>query len=90
MPPGSGKWYLLASNLEPAEGVYMVWLDTPGGALPAGVLAAGRESVLELDPARLGDLSGLTSITVTVEPSSESPEPQGPMVLYGDEKMTVL
>jgi hypothetical protein len=52
MPPGSGKWYLLASNLEPAEGVYMVWLDTPGGALPAGVLSAGTESVLELDPAR--------------------------------------
>jgi hypothetical protein len=90
MPPGSGKWYLLASNLEPAEGVYMVWLDTPGGALPAGVLAAGEESVLELDPARLGDLSGLTSITVTMEPSPDMPEPQGPRVLYGDEKMTVL
>ncbi|HUP42966.1 MAG TPA: anti-sigma factor [Thermoanaerobaculia bacterium] len=90
MPPGSGKWYLLASNLEPAEGVYVVWLDTPGGALPAGVLAAGEESVLELDPARLGDLTGLTSITVTMEPSPDMPEPRGPRVLYGDEKMTVL
>ena len=90
MPPGSGNWYLLGSNLRPAEGVYMVWLETDRGAVPAGVLDSGEQSVLELDPAVLGDLSGLTSITVTMEPSPDMPEPQGPMVLYGDEKMTVL
>jgi hypothetical protein len=90
MPPGSGTWYLLGSNLRPAEGVYVVWLNTPRGDVPAGVLESGEQSILELDAAALGDLSGLTSITVTVEPSPDMPEPQGPMVLYGDEKMTVL
>ena len=90
MPPGSGTWYLLGSNLRPAEGVYLVWLNTPRGNVPAGVLESGKQSILELDAAAFGDLSDLTSITVTVEPSPDMSEPQGPMVLYGDEKLTVL
>ncbi|HEX6201226.1 MAG TPA: anti-sigma factor, partial [Thermoanaerobaculia bacterium] len=49
MPPGSGEWYLLASNLEPDRGVYKVWIHTPDGAVPMGLLPAGKAATLELD-----------------------------------------
>lgn len=92
MAPGSDEWYLLASNLEPAEGVYVVWLNTPDGALPAGVLEAGEADTLEfrLPPPLAERRELMLSIAVTIEPSPESPEPDGPMVLFGDERMTVL
>jgi hypothetical protein len=92
MPPGSGKWYLLASNLEPGQGVYKVWLNTPAGAVPVGVLGAGQDSALEFElPAEIDERHELMlSITVTLEPSPDMPDPSGPMVLFGDEKMTVL
>jgi hypothetical protein len=92
MPPGSGEWYLLASNLEPDRGVYKVWIHTPDGAVPMGLLQAGKAATLELDlPPALDERHELMlSITVTLEPSPDMPEPSGPMVLLGDEKMTVL
>lgn len=92
MPPGSGEWYLLASNLEPDRGVYMVWIHTPDGAVPMGLLQAGKAATLELEvPPALDERHDLMlSITVTLEPSPDMPEPSGPMVLLGDEKMTVL
>ena len=92
MPPGSGEWYLLASNLEPDQGVYKVWIHTPDGAVPMGLLQAGKAATLELDlPPALDERHDLMlSIAVTLEPSPDMPEPSGPMVLLGDEVMTVL
>jgi len=92
MPPGSGQWYLLASNLEPGQGVYKVWLNTPTGARPVGVLEAGQDSALQFElPPDLDERHDLMlSITVTLEPSPDMPDPSGPMVLFGDEKMKVL
>lgn len=92
MPPGSDEWYLLASNLEPPQGVYVVWLNTPDGALRAGVLEAGEADTLEFRlPPPLAERHDLMlSIAVTVEPSPDIPQPEGPMVLFGDERMTVL
>lgn len=92
MPPGSDEWYLLASNLEPDRGVYKVWLNTPDGPMPAGILRPGEAETLEfrLPPAIAERHELVLSIAVTVEPSPDMPEPEGPMVLFGDEKMTVL
>ena len=92
MPPGSGQWYLLASNLDPGQGVYKVWLNTPDGALPVGCSRPGQDSALEFElPPDIDERHDLMlSITVTLEPSPDMPDPSGPMVLFGDEKMTVL
>lgn len=92
MPPGSGEWYLLATNLEPGEGVYKVWLNTPDGPVPVGFLEPGDESALEIElPPDIDQRHELMlSIVVTLEPAPDMPDPQGPMVLFGDEKMTIL
>lgn len=95
MPPGSGKWYLVASNLRPGDqGTYKVWLNTPDGPVFVGRLDAGEESTLEfqLPPDVDARHELMLSIIVTLEPEDgeESPAPAGPMVLFGDEKLTVL
>jgi hypothetical protein len=92
MPPGSGQWYLLASNLERGPGVYKVWLNTPNGDVPVGVLEPGADSALEFElPPDIDQRHELMlSITVTLEPSPDMPDPSGPMVLFGDQKMKVL
>jgi len=91
MPPGSGEWYLLASNLEPDQGVYKVWIHTPDGAVDMGLLQAGEAATLELDlPPALDQRHDLMlSIAVTLEPSPDMPEPSGPMVLLGEEVMVL-
>lgn len=92
MPPGSGEWYLLATNLRPGDGVYKVWLNTPDGPVPVGFLEPGDESALEIElPPDIDQRHELMlSIVVTLEPAPDMPDPQGPMVLFGDEKMKIL
>lgn len=91
MPPGSGEWYLLASNLEPGDGVYQVWVNTPDGAIPVGLLDPGEQSVLEvrLPPEIERSHELMLSIGVTLEPAPDLPAPTGPMVLFGDDVMTI-
>lgn len=90
MPPESKEWYLVASKLEAAPGgVYTVWLNTPEGPVPAGVLQGGAEASLRFVPPRLEDRGGMVSIAVTVEPAPGIEEPSGPVVLYGDERMSI-
>lgn len=92
MPPGSGEWYLLATNLERSDGVYKVWLNTPDGAVPVGSLEPGDESALEIvlppDIEQRHEL--MLSILVTLEPVPDPPDPSGPMVLFGDDVIKVL
>jgi hypothetical protein len=93
MPPGSGEWYLVASNLRPGDqGVYKVWLNTPEGPVPVGRLDAGEDSTLEFqlppDVDARHDL--MLSIVVTLEAEPESQAPAGPTILFGDEKMQIL
>jgi hypothetical protein len=93
MPPGSGKWYLVASNLRPGDqGVYKVWLNTPDGPVPVGRLDAGEDSALEFQlPPDVDERHELMlSIVVTLEPEPESPAPEGPTILFGDEKLQIL
>ena len=94
MPPGSGKWYLVASNLEPGDrGTYKVWLNTPDGPVFVGRLDAAEESTLEfqLPPDVDARHELMLSIVVTLEPEdgAETPAPAGPMVLFGDEVMRI-
>lgn len=95
IPPGSRSLYLVASDLEPADrGLYKVWFNTPGGAMPAGVIevgegALGERTTLRIPP-DLMDAGSMLSVTVTLEQSPDVDAPTGPTVLYGDEKMQVL
>lgn len=90
MPPDSKEWYLVASNMEAAPGgVYAVWLNTPDGPVPAGVLQGGPEASLRFVPPRLDERGGMVSIAVTLEPAPGLEEPSGPVVLFGDERMSV-
>ena len=90
MPPEGPKWFLVAHGLEPAgEGVYRVWINTPRGAMPAGVLEPGQRSTLQM-PAGLIDPEDMLSVTVTLESEPEARNPDGPMVLFGDQMMQIL
>ena len=90
MPPGERAWYVVARDLEPRDaGVYRVWLHTSEGAVPVGVIEPGGRSSLRL-PAESIDPEEMLSVSITVERTGDAAEPDGPMVLFGDEKMQVL
>lgn len=90
MPPDSEEWYLVASNLDAAPGgVYAVWLNTPEGPVPAGILQGGSEASLRFVPPRLEEQGGMASIAVTLEPAPGLAEPTGPVVLFGDDRMSL-
>lgn len=92
MPPGDEHWYLAASNLRPSGGgIYKVWLNTADGPMPVGVIGPGNEASL-MFPAKIATDHHMVSIIITLESEAQAkaPMPEGPQVLYGDEKMQVL
>ncbi len=92
MPPGDEHWYLAASNLTPSGGgVYKVWLNTADGPMPVGVIESGNEASL-MFPAKIAIDHHMVSIIITLESEAQAkaPMPEGPQVLYGDEKLKVL
>ncbi len=92
MPPGDEHWYLAASNLTPSGGgVYKVWLNTADGPMPVGVIDSGNEAGL-MFPAQIATDHHMVSIIITLESEEQAkaPMPEGPQVLYGDEKLKVL
>ncbi|MFP3940855.1 MAG: anti-sigma factor [Thermoanaerobaculia bacterium] len=90
MPPDSEEWYLAASNMEAARGgVYAVWFNTAEGPVPVGILQGGPDASLQFVPPRLEDHGGMVSIAVTLEPAPGVEEPSGPVVLYGDDRVSV-
>jgi len=92
MPPGDEHWYLAASNLTPSGGgIYKVWLNTKDGPMPVGVIQSGNEASL-MFPAKIATDHPMVSITITLESEEQAkaPMPEGPQVLYGDQKMQVL
>ena len=92
MPPGDEHWYLAASNLTPSGGgIYKVWLNTKDGPMPVGVIQSGDEASL-MFPAKIAIDHHWASITITLESEEQAkaPMPEGPQVLYGDQKMQVL
>ena len=92
MPPGDDHWYLAASNLTPSGGgIYKVWLNTKDGPMPVGVIKSGNEASL-MFPAKIAIDHHWASITITLESEEQAkaPMPEGPQVLFGNEKMQVL
>jgi hypothetical protein len=86
-----GHWYLNANGLDrPTAGaVYKVWLNTAAGVVDAGVLDPQGRTDLHLGADALGQ-EMMLSVAVTMEEDAHAAAPQGPMVLYGDDKMQVL
>lgn len=88
------QWYVRVANLEPAPPgrVYRLWfLTAGGGAMPAGELLPGPDDGISLGGRRLPDPAVMNGAAITLERLGESPHrPTGPMVLFGDEKMTIL
>lgn len=94
MPPGEESSYLVVSELAPAEGgVYAVWLNTPDGPIRVAVIDAGDRAdgrtTVEIPPDVMRQGRMLSAI-VTLEESRETETPEGPTVLFGDEKMQLL
>lgn len=69
--------------LQDAE-VYMVWLggnDTGNPLVKVGSLQMSRQGTGQITIGPIHDLSSPNTVTVTVEPTTESTSPQGPLVL---------
>lgn len=79
-------WYLKATGLEPPPvGTrYQVWFETPGGPVYGGELLDDGEIASPTMPA------GTRAVLITLEEEASPTRPQGPRVLYGAEKMTLL
>jgi len=60
----------------PADQAYQLWLIGDDGATSVGVLGRGGRLETVMD-----DVSGATSVGLTVEPSGGSPQPTGDLVL---------
>jgi anti-sigma-K factor RskA len=90
MPDGSG-WYLRLRSLAPVPPgrEYQIWFATSGGAVSGGTfeMAAPKQEV-ELTSEQMP--TGIEAVFLTIEPEGGMPNPTGPQVLYGDEKMQVL
>lgn len=86
-------WYLKAEGLEPPEEtrIYRLWFVVGNDREPRD---AGSFRVSEGQPVELGSREmpdDTRAAFITVEPAeAESERPNGPVVLYGDEVMTVL
>lgn len=91
MAPDREDWYLNANGLErPGTGaVYKVWFNTAQGVVDGGILDPEGRTDLHFGIERLGQ-EMMLSVAVTIEEDPHAEAPQGPMVLYGDDKMQVL
>ena len=94
LAPEGESWYVRLANLEPPPPgrAYRVWfLTAGGGAMDGGELVAGAGDELSLTGRRLPGPDRMRGAAVTLERAGASPRrPGGPMVLFGDEKMTIL
>ncbi|HUO86021.1 MAG TPA: anti-sigma factor [Thermoanaerobaculia bacterium] len=88
------QWYVRVAELEPAPPgrVYRLWfLTAGGGAMSAGELEPGPDEAISLGGRRLPDPAVMDGVAITLEVAGEEPRrPSGPMVLFGDEKMTII
>ncbi|MGY2875568.1 anti-sigma-K factor RskA [Marmoricola sp. URHA0025 HA25] len=82
-----GKAVLIARDMPraPADRVYELWLQTPGGVMvPAGLMDGGSATVV-----LRGDASSATAAGITVEPKGGSPAPTtAPVALFDFERAT--
>jgi hypothetical protein len=100
MTPGDGRWYLRVHGLPPPpEGtVYVLWFLGEGGSHTSGGvvrMAAGevaeRAAPGGLSEGALPELPKMSrGVAVTVERAPDVTEPAGPMVLFGEERMSLL
>lgn len=90
-----GVWYLRVQDLDspPDDRVYRLWFFGDDGPMPAGevVATAGRGPGDRLVSGRLPERGAMSrGVAVTLETGPETAAPNGPMVLFGDEKMNLL
>ena len=97
MMHGDGHWYLRVHGLPPPpEGaVYVLWFLGEGGSHTSG-------GVVRMVAGEVPERAGLSQgalperpkmsrgVAVTVERTADVTEPAGPMVLFGDERMSLL
>ena len=74
--PSAGMMAVSAHGLPelPADKAYELWLISPNGATPAGLLGIEATAAGEMRMVT-GEMAGVTHFGITVEPSTGSPEP---------------
>lgn len=91
LSPERGAWYLRIRNLEPRpDGVYTLWFLRDGAPINGGVLTPGPDLDVELTNENMPSGPWMNGVAVTLESGPSVDRPTGPMLLFGDEKMTVL
>ncbi len=92
MSPGGGPWLVSVHDLEPApEGAaYVLWFLGGGEPRRAGVLAPGPDRAAQMTAETMPGHEAMTGVALTLEPSPQAERPSGPMLLFGDQRISIL
>lgn len=90
-----GEWYARVAHVEPApEGRrYRLWFRMDGELVSAGTLepSGEGEDAVELAGESMPSDGTMSAALVTLEPAGDGTErPQGPTLLFGDERMDMI
>lgn len=93
MSPDGGPWLVSVHDLEPApEGSsYVLWFLGNGHQhRRVGVLAPGPDRAAQISAETMPGHEGMTGVAVTLEPTPQPESPSGPMLLFGDERISII
>ena len=92
LSPGGGPWLLSVHDLEPppAGSVYVVWFMSADDPHHMGVLAPGPDRSVHIAADRMPEQESMTGVAVTLEPTAAVERPSGPMLLFGDQRISLL
>lgn len=92
LSPGGGPWLLSVHRLEPppAGSVYVVWFLSGDAPHHMGVLAPGPDRSVHIAANRMPGQESMTGVAVTLEPTAAVERPTGPMLLFGDQRISLL
>jgi len=86
-------WYVRVADVEPPPPgkIYRLWFVLGNKAQPAGILMPAGDGVQEMGGSGLPARGEMTAAAVTLEPMEHSAEqPNGPMVLFGDQRFGMI
>jgi anti-sigma-K factor RskA len=92
MSPDGGPWLVSVHDLEPApEGaVYVLWFLGRDQPRRAGVLAPGPDRAAQMSAETMPGHEAMTGVAVTLETTPQTERPSGPMLLFGDQRISII
>lgn len=92
MSPDGGPWLVSVHDLEPPpEGAsYVLWFLGRDRPRRVGVLAPGPDRAAQISAETMPGHEAMTGVAVTLERTPRPERPSGPMLLFGDDRISII